>query len=378
MANKRGIAWPLENKQDSPHLFANAGVGWFYNWSSEKRSDVNLHFVPMYWSASREDPTQFVNKVRSQGAKVILGFNEPERGEQANMSPGDAARVWKQHIEPLANEGIRLGSPSIASTEAGLNWLQAFFNAGCRVDFLALHWYGVGVDNFIHFITKARERFGNKPVWVTEFACTSWNQGQPISQEEINNFFNQSINRLDGIDWIERYAWFGATRHLDAALGSGNCLISSQGTLSELGKIYVNGGSTIGPSQGSRVVALRSNANNKFVCADNFGNNPLIANRDEASDWEKFDLVRINGNEVALKSHANGQYVCAEDGGNGPLIANRSSVDGWETFTMIDRGNGKVAFKAVNGKFVCADDYGNRELAANRDSADAWETFDLV
>ena len=136
--------------------------------------------------------------------------------------------------------------------------------------------------------------------------------------------------------------------------------------------------SSIVPPSGSRVVALRSNANNKFVCADNFGNNPLIANRDEASDWEKFDLVRINGNEVALKSHANGQYVCAEDGGNRPLIANRSSVDGWETFTMIDRGNGKVAFKAVNGKFVCADDYGNKELTANRDSADAWETFDLV
>ncbi|CAM4847926.1 unnamed protein product, partial [Rotaria magnacalcarata] len=35
---------------------------------------------------------------------------------------------------------------------------------------------------------------------------------------------------------------------------------------------------SIVPPSGSRVVALRSNANNKFVCADNFGNNPLIAN----------------------------------------------------------------------------------------------------
>ncbi|CAF5027605.1 unnamed protein product, partial [Rotaria sp. Silwood1] len=339
---KRGLAWPLENKQDSPHLFANGAVKWFYNWSSDKRSDVNLEFVPMYWSANKEDQIQFASKVRSQGGTVILGFNEPERGEQANMSPGDAARVWKQHIEPLANQGVRLGSPSVASTEEGLNWLQAFLNAGCHIDFLALHWYGRGTDNFLRFITKAHERFGNKPVWVTEFACTSWNASQPVSQEEINDFFSQSIQNLDSIDWVQRYAWFGAKRHFDAALGSGNCLIDPNGNLSELGKRYMNGGNIriVSIPKTSKVIALRSNANGKFVCAENAGNSPLVANRDCASGWETFDLIILNENNVALKSHANGQYVCAENGGNSPLIANRASISSWETFQMIDRGNG--------------------------------------
>ncbi|CAF2767002.1 unnamed protein product [Rotaria sp. Silwood2] len=241
MAKKRGLAWPLENTQDSPHLFANARLAWFYNWSSDNRSDVNLEFIPMYWSANKEDPAQFANKVRTQGAKIILGFNEPERREQANMNATDAAHIWKKYIEPLANEGILLGSPSIASTEEGLNLLEAFLSTGCHVDFLALHWYGRGADNFLRFITKAHERFGNKPVWVTEFACTSWNAGHPVSQEEINDFFRQATTKLDRTSWIERYAWFGATRHLDSALGSGNCLIDNSGNLSQLGQVYVNG-----------------------------------------------------------------------------------------------------------------------------------------
>jgi hypothetical protein len=239
MTDKRGIAWPLENQQDRIDIFPPDRIKWFYNWSADKGSDTPREFVLMLWSGN-QDADQFADKARSQGAQCILGFNEPERPDQANMSPGDAARVWKQYVEPLREQGIRLGSPSIASTEEGLNWLQAFLNEGCYIDFLALHWYGRGADNFIGYITSARERFGSRyPVWVTEFACTSWNRYQPVSQDEINQFFDQSLARLDDTDWVERYSWFGATRHLPDNLDSGNCLIGSDGQLSELGRKYV-------------------------------------------------------------------------------------------------------------------------------------------
>ncbi|CAF3031084.1 unnamed protein product, partial [Rotaria sp. Silwood2] len=135
---------------------------------------------------------------------------------------------------------------------------------------------------------------------------------------------------------------------------------------------------TCKPGITQRAIALRSNANGKFICADNAGNSPLIANRDAPSTWETFDLITLNGDNVALKSHANGQYVCAENAGNSSLIANRTSISSWETFRIVDRGNGKVAFIAVNGKYVCADNFGNSELIANRTTIDSWETFDLV
>ncbi|CAF1015972.1 unnamed protein product [Adineta ricciae] len=127
-----------------------------------------------------------------------------------------------------------------------------------------------------------------------------------------------------------------------------------------------------------RVIALRSNANGKFVCAENGGNGPLIASRDAVGGWEKFDLITLDGNKVALRSHANGKYVCAEAAGEKPLIVNRNGIDAWETFQMIHRGENKVAFIAVNGKYVCAVDYGRGALTADRTNVDAWETFDLV
>ncbi|CAF1439620.1 unnamed protein product [Adineta steineri] len=128
----------------------------------------------------------------------------------------------------------------------------------------------------------------------------------------------------------------------------------------------------------TKVVSLRSNANGKFVCADNYGNSPLIANRDSAAGWEKFDPIFITEKNIALRSHANGRYVCAENRGNESLIANRTSIESWETFQIIDHGNEKVSFIAVNGKYVCADNFGNSALVANRDSANAWEIFDLI
>ncbi|CAF1250178.1 unnamed protein product [Adineta steineri] len=241
---KRGIAWPMENKQDSPNVFSGGKIAWIYNWSPYKTDVAGMEFVPMLWSTNRgHDGNTFLSQAK--GARVVLGFNEPERGEQASLDPAVAARAWKQYIEPLSADGTRLGSPAIASTNEGLNWMQQFLSEldrlGGRIDFLTLHWYGRGSDNFINWITAARQRFGNKyPVWVTEFACTSWNPSQPVSQQEVNDFMTQSIAKLDSLNWVERYAWFGAQRHLDAALGSTNCLIGSDGQLSELGRKYVH------------------------------------------------------------------------------------------------------------------------------------------
>ena len=128
----------------------------------------------------------------------------------------------------------------------------------------------------------------------------------------------------------------------------------------------------------SKVIALRSNANGKFVCAENGGKNSLIANRNAISTWETFDLIILNEDNVALKSHANKLYVSAKNAGNSPLIANRTEVSSSATFRMIDLGNEKVAFIAVNKKYVCADYFGMSALIANRTNVSGWEAFDLI
>jgi hypothetical protein len=125
------------------------------------------------------------------------------------------------------------------------------------------------------------------------------------------------------------------------------------------------------------LIALKSMANGKFVCAENKGADPLIANRDAVGDWESFDLVDLGNNRVSLKAVINNKYVCAENKGALPLIANRGSVGEWETFEKVNMGGNKFALKSMaNGKFVCAENKGTKSLIANRAAAAEWETFE--
>jgi type 1 glutamine amidotransferase len=120
--------------------------------------------------------------------------------------------------------------------------------------------------------------------------------------------------------------------------------------------------------------ALRARANNKFVTAS-AGN--LIASATTATD--RFDVVTLSGGNVALRSRANGQYVCAENAGNNPLIANRAAVGSWETFALIRNGDGTVSLRAtVNNRYVTAENAGAAALIANRTAIGLWEKFDLV
>jgi hypothetical protein len=64
------------------------------------------------------------------------------------------------------------------------------------------------------------------------------------------------------------------------------------------------------------------------------GANLLIANRTSAGSWEAFTEVDTGGGKLALRANANGKYVCAENNGALLLIANRTSAGPWEWFAV--------------------------------------------
>jgi hypothetical protein len=123
--------------------------------------------------------------------------------------------------------------------------------------------------------------------------------------------------------------------------------------------------------------AWKALANNKFVTAS-AGN--LIASATAAStNAERFDVVDLGGGNVALKSRANGMYVCAENAGANPLVANRAAAGAWETFARINNSDGSVSFRAqANGRYVVAENGGAAALIANRTAIGAWEKFSLT
>ncbi|MET7427082.1 ThuA domain-containing protein [Dactylosporangium sp. NPDC005555] len=132
-------------------------------------------------------------------------------------------------------------------------------------------------------------------------------------------------------------------------------------------------------TQPTAPVALRAQANNRIVAAENAGAAPLIANRTAVGGWEQFDVVDLGGGNVALRARINGLYVCADNAGVAPLIANRTAVGAWETFALITNADGTVSLRAqANGRYVVAENGGNDPLIANRTAIGPWEKFTLV
>jgi len=123
-------------------------------------------------------------------------------------------------------------------------------------------------------------------------------------------------------------------------------------------------------------VSLQAQANGKYVCADDAGTSPLIANRTAVGSYETFTVVDAGGGNVALRAQANGEYVCADNAGASPLIANRTAIGSYETFTEVDAGGGNIGLRAqANGEYVCADNAGTSPLIANRTAVGSYETF---
>ncbi|KAL6359143.1 hypothetical protein LRP88_07360 [Fusarium phalaenopsidis] len=214
-----------------------------YNWASGAGElSLDLSFVPMLWSGSAEHTGAWeANMARAiaRGSSAILSFNEPDRADQANMSPEEAALSHIQHLNPYRGK-VMIGAPSVTNSREygqGLDWLSAFFDAcaqqeqDCAVDFCPVHWYS-GANNggafwtadLLQHLSKAHEACGWRPVWLTEFAV-------PGSSEEIEAFLRDALPKLENLDYLSAYFYFMVS------VGS---LMSSDTSLSPYGEVYAS------------------------------------------------------------------------------------------------------------------------------------------
>lgn len=124
---------------------------------------------------------------------------------------------------------------------------------------------------------------------------------------------------------------------------------------------------------------IKASTNGNYVCADNYGNDPLTASRTSISDWEQFQVINNSDGTISLLSKANAKYVCADINQSSKLIARSDSISDWEKFIQIPQSDGTFALRAkANNKIVCADGNEGVVLYANRDTIGSWETFKLV
>ncbi|KJK73517.1 hypothetical protein H634G_11235 [Metarhizium anisopliae BRIP 53293] len=233
---KRGLAYN-EAYLANNFLKQDLKCSWAYNWdSADNGLAKGVEFVPMLWG--QKTVPQFQKNInydslRENKYKYILGFNEPDHPSQANMPVEEAVDAHIVYLDKYANVTL-LSSPAVTSDEGGgpqdrgLDWLRKFLDLcdrrGCKVDFCAVHWYGntTQADNLFSFLRDAHSTCHGKPIWLTEFNAKG-------SSAEVSSFLRKVLPVLDGLDFIQRYAWFMAT--------TGN-LLESPDTLSEYGRVY--------------------------------------------------------------------------------------------------------------------------------------------
>ncbi|KAI0039547.1 glycoside hydrolase family 128 protein [Auriscalpium vulgare] len=241
-SSKAGLGWPNGDTVNIEQFRSTGKVSWYYTWGVFPVT-TDLEFAPMLWGPTHV--TEFeanINSAIQQGhVTTVLGFNEPDVQGQSDITPQVGAQLWKQYLEPLRAQGIRLGSPAPSSASAGKTWLQNFLTAcagGCTVDFIALHWYGVDANQFISYVTNMHLTF-NRNIWVTEWACENTNDASAqCSQSDVYTFMNTTQSFLDSTSYVERYSWYGAMVNLQG-VNAVNALMTSKGVINTLGQQYI-------------------------------------------------------------------------------------------------------------------------------------------
>ncbi|MER7977247.1 glycosyl hydrolase [Streptomyces sp. NPDC095817] len=213
-AGRKGVS--LNPVDGASQALADSGASWYFNWASSTGAVTRpngVDYVPMIWGPASVTDTE-LGQAAKEG-KELLGFNEPDSPTQANMTPEQALDQWPR----LEATGLRLGAPAVATgADVAGGWLDRFMQGaaqrGLRVDFIPVHWYGAdfgpdAANQLRGYLQAVHDRY-HKPVWLTEYGLIDFSKGTPRypSQQEQTDFIRSSTQMLDGLDFMERYAWF--------------------------------------------------------------------------------------------------------------------------------------------------------------------------
>lgn len=223
------------------------GAGWYYTWGlgAANPGNFDARFAPMFWSTWAVNQGNIDAVKNNPNVEWVLGFNEPERSDQANLTVAQAVASWRTLSAGFAGTDKKLVTPAVSDTSEGKAWMSDFKNQitseGLKVDAVAFHWYGWSTPNNVqqaaaNFMGSVNwyHNLWNKPVFITEFAIHDWGGTYPVEdmKEANSQFLEIVIPQLEATSWVEGYAWYHWFS--DAPLYEGNPL-----TPTPLGYDYV-------------------------------------------------------------------------------------------------------------------------------------------
>ncbi|MCD8313951.1 MAG: glycosyl hydrolase [Bacteroidales bacterium] len=349
---KRGVSFSFEQIPDSDIPLLGPGITWDYNWGTTLSSTAasyfsqyGIDFCPMTWNGNYSESN--IASCVQNGSEYLLGFNEPNLTDQANMTPSQAAELWPDVVAIAKKYGLKLISPAMNyGTLSGYSdpctWLDEFFAIDGisldDIDGIAVHCYMNTLSGLKSYIEKF-SKYG-KPIWLTEFCGYS---GSAISASSQINYMVECINYLESNDNVARYAWF--IPRGNAVANVNNELLTSKTpvALTDIGTVFVNMStwdSSLYYSAGTKIPAEHYTSCNGTV--------HLRITKDESGTLDVSDLKNGNWVEYQIQTTSSGTYSLqlrlsdyaanslevSVGGGDATTVDLENLSNEWETVTV--------------------------------------------
>jgi autotransporter-associated beta strand protein len=338
-------------------------LNWWYNWNISSSSSRDLEYIAIrqlqYWPGLGQN-------WQSLGINTVLGYNEPDQANQANMSIATAIGSWGD----LLGTGLRVGSP--ATSDGGPNsWLIPFVAqadaAGLRVDFTCTHYYqshnpadAAGCASQLYNFLLNIWNNTHRPIWVTE-----WNNGAnwTDAQWPVPTYAQQQacvqamVNMLESTPFVERYALYNWVE-------DGRSLVNSSGAVTLAGTVYSNTVSSLSysqamPNNGTRGVAEFLFTTNLWDTSG-YGNNGLTVGAPAYTTGHnsQASAIALDGANSYAQLPANiaggsaftfAAWVYWNGGGNWQRIFDFGNDTSHYLFLTPSSGSGTLRFAINNG-----------------------------
>lgn len=195
-STKRGVSFSITNITDA--FLLSESISWYYNWGNTPNGDAqtqqfleasDIDYCPMCWSGSYSADRIRAYVKAHPNVKYLLGFNEPNLTDQANMTPQRAGELWPAVVRLAKELNLKLGAPAMNyGTLSGysnpIKWLDEFFSIDSvsidDIDFIPIHCYMMNpsaVKGYVEMFEKY-----NKPIWMTEFCA--WESVSGVEQQK--------------------------------------------------------------------------------------------------------------------------------------------------------------------------------------------------
>lgn len=257
--SRRGGTWE-ENLPKLATLQPYWNYSWGADWVPPQKDVIDSEFLPMIWGAPKSADNlkkvfaeKIVPRIKDGTVKRVMGFNEPDKKDQAGMPYMEAIALWPLFMEL----GVPLVSPACANPE-GINdpsaqgvpgtWMRDFMREadkrGYRVDYIGVHWYGgANAESFKVKLRRIYEMYGKRPLLITEFSPAEWRTGGDLARNrhtpaKVLAFAKDILPWLEQQDWIAGYSWFSFSIH--SPQGYTSALFFEDGSLTALGRYYAS------------------------------------------------------------------------------------------------------------------------------------------